>query len=298
MLSSLVFAAKHIVQYYPESEGVFDVEIGEFKADFANLSDDQMRKFEKNSEVKKVQENGFIEAYGGVTTEDTKLWGLDRIDSHTGLNGKYVYPENAGEGVTVYVVDTGTTVQHIEFEGRASWGFDSTGEGFVDTVGHGTHVAATIAGKSFGVAKKATIIAVKTLTLRGGTEETVIKGLQWVVNDFKTRKTKAIINMSLGGRFSKVLNDAVEAVVSSGVHVIVAAGNDNKDACGYSPASASTVVTVGATDKKDFKASFSNWGKCIDLHAPGVDILSAWKGNGNRTNTISGTSMSAPHVVF
>ena len=153
----------------------------------------------------------------------------------------------------------------------------------------GTHVSATIAGKTFGVAKLAKIIAVKTFTQRGGSEETVIKGLEWVVNDFKSRKTKAIINMSLGGKFSQVLNDAVDAVVQSGIPVIVAAGNSKVDACTFSPASLKSVVTVGAVDKLDRKASFSNYGPCIDIHAPGVGIKSAWRGNGDaKTNTIDG----------
>ena len=304
MILSFIYGAQHIVQYYGNAVGTFDVEIGGFKADFMDLTAQEMKKLKKNAKVKRVKENGHVEAYGifggngGIEIEDTLQWNLDRIDVRKGYDKKYTYPDNGGEGITVYVVDTGTTVDHIEFENRASWGYDFTGEGQFDAVGHGTHVAGIVAGKTFGVAKKATIIAVKTLTYKGGNEETVIKGLEWVVNHYKARKTKALVNLSLGSEFSQTMNDAVDAVIGAGIPVIAAAGNSQKDACGYSPASLPSAITVAATDRQDIKAAFSNWGTCIDINAPGLAITSAWKGAGNKINALSGTSMAAPHVVF
>ncbi|KAJ3299504.1 serine protease [Borealophlyctis nickersoniae] len=238
-------------------------------------------------------------------------WGLGRISHREHPVGndthKYLYPDNAGQGVTVYVVDTGVSIHHVDFEDRAAWGATiPEGDFDIDGNGHGTHVAGTIAGKKYGVAKKANIVAVKVLRSNGsGTMSDVVKGIEWVIENHKNRteeadkkeKVKSAANMSLGGGMSRILNRAVNAAVDAGVAFAVAAGNDDQDACNYSPASAEKAVTVGATTIDDLRAWFSNWGKCVDVFAPGHQILSAWIGSNVATNTISGTSMASPHVA-
>jgi len=233
----------------------------------------------------------------------------DSVESH-----HYAYEDDAGEGVTVYVVDTGVNINHVEFEERAVWGQTiPDGDLDEDGNGHGTHCSGTIAGKSYGVAKKAKIVAVKVLRSNGsGTMSDVVRGIEWVAKHHNERlreymkesvagknpkKVKSVANMSLGGGKSRALDQAVNAVVASGVHFAVAAGNDDRDACNYSPAGADKAVTVGATTVEDDRAWFSNWGKCVDIFAPGHEILSAWIGSKVATNTISGTSMASPHIA-
>ncbi|KAI8819748.1 peptidase S8/S53 domain-containing protein [Fimicolochytrium jonesii] len=245
-------------------------------------------------------------------------WGLARI-SHRELpkdneTSVYEYYANDGKGVTVYVVDTGINIKHEEFEGRAKWGATiPDGDEDVDGNGHGTHVAGTIASRKYGVAKKATVVGVKVLRSSGsGTMSDVVRGIEWVIKDHqkkskiaesedtKGRKKKIVRslgNMSLGGGLSRALNQAVDAASTAGVLFAVAAGNDNQDACHYSPASSQKALTVGATTSFDTMAWFSNWGECTDVFAPGHLILSTWIGSSTAVNTISGTSMAAPHVA-
>lgn len=231
-------------------------------------------------------------------------WGLSRVSQRErpALLDRYVYPESAGKGVDVYIIDTGINIEHEEFEGRARWGktiplFDMD----IDGNGHGTHCAGTIGGKTFGLAKKANLYAVKVLRTNGfGTNADVIKGVEWVIREGKRRARtgrKAVANMSLGGGRSISLERVVNRAVASGIHFAVAAGNDNEDACNYSPAAAKGPVTVGASTRADDMAFFSNHGSCVDIFAPGLDILSTWIGAKNATNTISGTSMASPHVA-
>ncbi|KAI8842935.1 peptidase S8/S53 domain-containing protein [Chytridium lagenaria] len=242
-------------------------------------------------------------------------WGLARI-SHKALpktpetQSEYVYREGAGEGVVVYVIDTGVFVGHKDFEGRASWGITvPAGDQDVDGNGHGTHCAGTIAGKRFGVAKSAKIVAVKVLRSNGsGTLSDVIKGVEWVVDrhiadvaNASKRDAKAIVksvaNMSLGGGSSPALDRAVDVAVQSGIHFAVAAGNSGDDACDYSPAASALAVTVGATTSTDTMAYFSNHGRCTDVFGPGYNVLSTWIGSPNATATLSGTSMASPHTA-
>jgi cerevisin len=254
------------------------------------------------------------------TMEDGQLetsapWGLARI-SHRhhltlGTFSKYLYCSEGGEGVDVYVIDTGTNTEHVDFEGRAFWGKTiPANDQDIDGNGHGTHCSGTIAGKKFGVAKKAHIYAVKVLKTNGsGTMSDVIKGVEWAVarhteqvkaaNSGKGRKgfKGSAANMSLGGGKSVTLNLAVNAAVDAGIHFAVAAGNDNSDSCKYSPASAEKAVTVGASTLSDERAYFSNFGKCNDIFAPGLNIMSTWTGSKHATNTISGTSMASPHIA-
>jgi len=247
-------------------------------------------------------------------TERNAPWGLARISHREPLTfrtyNKYLYEAEGGEGVTVYVVDTGVNVEHHDFEGRATWGATMpTNDEDVDGNGHGTHVAGTIAGKRYGVAKKAKVVAVKVLRSNGsGTNSDVIKGVEWTVEAHKKEQEEAraagrkiakfsIANMSLGGGKSNVLELAVSAAFNNGVLYAVAAGNENQNACNSSPAGAKDALTVGASTIEDERAWFSNYGKCVDVFAPGKDITSTWIGSKVATNTISGTSMASPHVA-
>ena len=287
---------EYIVQYEADSSVQADIQIGDFKADIVKMSTQQAMQKHKDSDVKRVELNGLMHALDIESSPAS--WGLDRIDSRSGLDGVYTYPTSAGEGVTAYIIDTGINTQHNDFEGRATFGFDATGEGEFDGNGHGSHVSGTIGGKSYGVAKKVNLVAVKVLSSSGsGSYAGVLKGIEWAWKDSKKKSGKSVANMSLGGGKSQAINDAVSAAVKNGLTLVVAAGNENQDACNVSPASTPEAITVGAVDKTDNLASFSNWGQCVDINAPGVGITSAWKGSVDATNTISGTSMASPHVA-
>ncbi|MEV3935392.1 S8 family serine peptidase [Glycomyces sp. NPDC049804] len=224
-------------------------------------------------------------------------WGLDRIDqANLPLSNSYEYL-GTGSGVHAYIVDTGINASHTEFTGRVGNGYDfidndSTPQ---DGNGHGTHVAGTVGGTTYGVAKNVTLHGVRVLNNSGsGTTAGVVNGINWVAaNAIKP----AVANMSLGGGYSASLNSAVESAVSAGVTFAVAAGNENQNACNVSPASAPSAITVAASSSTDARASFSNFGSCVDVFAPGVSITSAWHTSNTATNTISGTSMASPHVA-
>ncbi|KAJ9155716.1 Serine protease [Pleurostoma richardsiae] len=247
-------------------------------------------------------------------TEKGAPWGLARVSHRNTLSfgtfNKYLFADEGGEGVDVYVIDTGTNTEHVDFEGRAHWGKTiPAGDEDVDGNGHGTHCSGTIAGKKYGVAKKANVYAVKVLKSNGsGTMSDVIAGVDFAakshleqVKAAKNGKRKGFkgsaANMSLGGGKTRLLDDAVNAAVAAGIHFAVAAGNDNADACNYSPAAAENAVTVGASAIDDSRAYFSNWGKCTDIFAPGLSIQSTWIGSKYAVNTISGTSMASPHIA-
>ncbi|KAI5476521.1 hypothetical protein MNV49_007531 [Pseudohyphozyma bogoriensis] len=236
-------------------------------------------------------------------------WGLARISHRDPLSfgtfNKYEYDGNGGEGVDAYVIDTGVNVDHVELEGRATWGKTIPKDVDADSNGHGSHVAGTIASKKYGVAKKAHIIAVKVLGAGGsGTMADVVAGVAWAADAAYAKAKKndpkhkgSVANMSLGGGSSPTLDNAVDAAVEDGLHFAVAAGNDNKDACAYSPAASKEAITVGASTIGDARAYFSNYGKCVDIFAPGLNILSIWNTGNTSINTISGTSMASPHVA-
>ncbi|KAJ9054296.1 proteinase B [Entomophthora muscae] len=227
-------------------------------------------------------------------------WGLTRLSSHKTLEksngGSYHHDPKGGDGVDVYVIDTGIKIDHPDFEGRARWGENFADDVDTDERGHGTHVAGIIGSKIHGVAKKSTLIALKVLDTNGkGELDKYIAAVEWAVNDKKEGRG-CIINISLGEQYSKIFNTAARNTVQQwGCVVIASAGNEGKDACSKSPGSEPSVITVGATDLFDSRADFSNWGECVTLFAPGVDIYSTALYDVDRSE--SGTSMAAPHVA-
>lgn len=230
-------------------------------------------------------------------TQQNAPWGLGRISHRQRGSNEYVYESAAGEGTCVYIVDTGIEDSHPEFEGRARQ-LRSFTSGTRDGNGHGTHCAGTIGSKSYGVAKKATLYGVKVLGDNGsGSTSGIVQGLDFVASDRRNRNCPngVVASMSLGGSYQQALNNAATNLQRSGVFVSVAAGNDNRDAQYTSPASAQDVCTVGATDINDNRSSFSNYGRVVNIFAPGTNVLSTWIGG--RTNTISGTSMATPHIA-
>lgn len=229
--------------------------------------------------------------------QSSPTWPLDRIDQRAlPLNALYSYSAT-GAGVRIYIVDSGVRSTHAEFTGRILSGYTSVsdGRGTEDCHGHGTHVAGIAAGSTYGVAKGASIVPVRVLNCNGsGSNSSVIAGLDWVAaNAVKP----AVVNMSLGGSASTAVDNAVAKVVAAGVVVAVAAGNSKADACNSSPARAASALTVAATTSSDTRASYSNWGKCVDLFAPGDSVLSAGIASDSATATLSGTSMASPHVA-
>ncbi|MFN4290388.1 MAG: S8 family serine peptidase [Permianibacter sp.] len=231
-----------------------------------------------------------------VATQSPATWGIDRIDqTDLPLNNSYTY--GASNGVHAYIIDTGIRSSHNEFSGRLGNGYDAIGDGqgTNDCQGHGTHVAGTVGGTTYGVAKNVTLHAVRVLNCQGsGTNSGVIAGMDWVTaNHVKP----AVANMSLGGGASSAVDTAVANMTNAGVTVVVAAGNDSSNACNYSPARAASAITVGSTTSSDAMSSFSNYGSCVDIFAPGSSIVSAGISSNTATATLSGTSMASPHVA-
>ncbi|SCF30686.1 Peptidase inhibitor I9 [Micromonospora viridifaciens] len=258
----------------------------------AKMSEGQARRLAADPAV------AYVEQDRVVTTQATQTgatWGLDRIDQRNlPLNGSYTYP-NTASNVRAYIIDTGIRITHSDFGGRASWGTNTVDSNNTDCNGHGTHVAGTVGGAKYGVAKGVRLIAVKVLNCSGsGSTTGVISGVNWVTaNAVKP----AVANMSLGGGVSSSLDSAVANSISSGVTYAIAAGNSSANACNYSPARVASAITVGATTSTDARASYSNYGSCLDIFAPGSSITSDWSTGDTATNTISGTSMATPHVA-
>jgi subtilisin family serine protease len=265
----------------------------------ASLNQGQLTALQHNPAVAYIEQDQPVQA---SVTQTGATWGIDRIDqANLPLSTTFSYL-NTGVGVRAYIVDTGILLTHTDVVGRAVTGYDAITAGgtATDCHGHGTHVAGTVGGTLHGVAKAATLVAVRVLGCNGsGTNAGVIAGVDWVANN---HVKPAVANMSLGGSASTTVDNAVKNAVAKGVTFVVAAGNGNflgiaANACNYSPARVPEAITVGATDKTDKKASFSNYGTCVDIFAPGVGITSAWYTNVTATNTISGTSMASPHVA-
>ncbi|MBI4169609.1 MAG: S8 family peptidase [Acidobacteria bacterium] len=242
-----------------------------------------------------VQQDGRKAVAPLPAAESAASWGLDRIDQRDlPLNGLYD-PGATSAGVHVYVVDTGLDTGHAEFTGRVGEGHSATGDGIRDDNGHGTHVAATIGGTNFGVARKVVIHPVRVLVNGSGSDSDVIEGVDWVADHARRNGWPAVANLSLGGGVSPALDLAVCNSIRAGVTYAVAAGNDAADACGSSPARVVQAVGAGSTDRSDRRSSFSNTGACVEVFAPGSDITSARNGGGS--TTLSGTSMASPHVA-
>ncbi|WP_030727615.1 S8 family peptidase [Streptomyces sp. NRRL S-237] len=266
----------------------------------ATLTAEQLRTARVMAGVKAVEEDANVTAPPTpVKQEGTRSpaysWGLDRIDQRFLPLDNNFSAHGSGQGVTAYIVDSGIDFTHPDFGGRAVRGFDAIGDGRAgaDCNGHGTHVAGTVGGSTFGVARKATLVSVRVLGCDGrGAWSGIIAGFDWVA---RNANQPAVLNASLGGDRSTAVNNAVTAVSDRGVLPVIAAGNENRDACQVSPASAARVVTVGATNRFDEETDFSNWGECLDIYAPGQDITSAKLGGGSVA--LNGTSMAAPHVA-
>ncbi|MEU4565026.1 S8 family peptidase [Micromonospora sp. NPDC023956] len=243
-----------------------------------------------------VEQNHTMRA---TATQPGPPWNLDRIDQRTAApDGGYSYT-GTGHGIPVYVVDSGIRITHTQFGGRASYGYDVVDVDPVadDCTGHGTHTAGVVGGSTYGVAKSARLIAVRVLDCSDTTTlSTVIHGLEWLTDHHVTGQP-AVALMNVVGVHSTALNSAVQFSISSGISYAVAAGNDNANACSYSPAPVATAIRVGATQPDDTRAGFSNYGTCVDLHAPGVNVLSAWHTGTAASAFASGTSAAAPHVA-
>ncbi|MFC3493533.1 S8 family peptidase [Glycomyces rhizosphaerae] len=261
----------------------------------AEMSESEAIELASDDAVAYVEQNQY--AHASEVQADPPSWGLDRVDQDAlPLDASYEYTQS-GTGVEAFVLDTGVNVTHQEFEGRIGEGYDFIDDDAdpSDCHGHGTHVAGTIGGSTYGLAKDVTIRPVRVLDCEGsGSYAAIIGGIDWVAEN---AGESAVANMSLGGSFSQALNDAIAGAVESGVTFAIAAGNEGQDACNVSPGSEPTAITVGATDELDAAASFSNFGECVDILAPGVDITSAWIDGDDAENTISGTSMATPHVA-
>ncbi len=320
-LNSALTANTLIRQYGGQADLNFSSVLNGFaaylnKAQVSALSFDKAVKYVEQDAIQRISDK----KTPPPEAQKNATWGLDRIDqAGLPLNKSFTYTAS-GKGVHVYIVDTGIRSDHKDFSGRLGDGVNTSDDpkqppaGLLDPIfealfgrkenpndptndcnGHGTHVAGTVGGTEWGVAKASTLHAVRVLNCEGaGSNSTVIAGLDWIA---KNAKTPAVVNMSLGGGASKAIDDAVEGLIKKGITVVVAAGNDNKDACQSSPARAKPAITVAASDNKDARASFSNYGSCTDIFAPGKDITSAWMTGSSATKTISGTSMASPHVA-
>jgi len=259
----------------------------------AKLSDKAVEALRKNPNVKYIENDKYV-----TVSENPNSWGLDRIDQRNLPLDSSWLPNASGSGVHVYIVDTGIRKTHVEFAGMTlgnGYDFIDNDNDYSDCHGHGTHVAGTAVGQNHGIARGATLHGVRVLNCQGsGTGTQVINGINWVKNN---RILPAVANMSLGGGFSQAENDAVNNAVAAGVVFAVAAGNENTDACTKSPASAANALTVAASTSSDARSSFSNYGSCVDLFAPGSSITSATNDSDTSTGTWNGTSMASPHVA-
>jgi subtilisin family serine protease len=289
--------AAEVAKGYIETHGatdvrVFDASLQGFACSAAASAAEQMA---ADPRVAFVQQDGRKSVTPLSGQEAQATWGLDRIDQRDlPLDGAFD-PGATGESVHAYVLDTGIDVNHVEFAGRLGEGFSATGDGVADDNGHGTHVAGTLGGSEFGAAKRVILHPVRVLVSGSGSDSGVIAGIDWVTRHARENNWPAVANMSLGGSVSPALDLAVCRSIAAGVTYAVAAGNEAADACDSSPARIAQALGTGATDRTDRRASFSNSGACVDVFAPGLDIRSARNGGG--AVSLSGTSMSSPHVA-
>lgn len=261
------------------------------------LPDAALQAIRNNPLVDYIEQDQTVSLNQLASPQNQATWGLDRIDQvDRPLDSQY-YFNSTGSGVNAFIIDTGIRSDHVEFTGRLMPGYNVIADtnGTNDCNGHGTHVAGTVGGTTWGVAKGVSLIPVRVLDCTGsGSFSGVIAGIDWAAN---STARPAVANMSLGGGLSASVNAAVAGAVSKGITMVVAAGNSSADACKYSPASEPTAITVGATTSSDAMASYSNYGTCVDIFGPGSSITSAWNTTASAINTISGTSMATPHVT-
>ena len=279
---------------------VQDVFRSAVKGYVASLDSADVARLRAQDGVLLVEKDKPVEALSaGPRSGLASSWGLDRIDQRTlPLNSQISTSQN-GFGVTAYIIDTGILATHTQFGGRVAVGYDAIGDGqnTNDCNGHGTHVAGTIGGSTYGVAPEVSLVAVRVLSCSGsGSTSGVIAGINWATANHDAG-VPAVANMSLGGSYSSALNTATQNAIADGITFAVAAGNENANACNSSPASTPNALTVGSTTSSDARSSFSNWGSCVDIFAPGSAITSSWSSSPTATNTISGTSMASPHVA-
>jgi len=292
-------AAEHARRYGAEVTYVYEHALRGYAA---KVSEGEIGQLARDGRVERVERDQVVHAVESPQADPT--WGLDRIDQRQlPLSSSYTY-EATGAGVTAYIIDTGILYGHTEFDGRAAFGYDAFGGDGSDCDGHGTHVAGTVGGETYGVAKDVALVSVRVLDCSGsGTWSGVIAGVNWVAGQVDPDDPRPMVaNMSLGGGASTTVDAAVSNSIAAGVSYAVAAGNGNQggkaqDACGYSPARVEAAMTIGATTQSDAKTSWSNYGSCVDWFAPGYQITSAWIDSETDTNTISGTSMASPHVA-
>jgi subtilisin family serine protease len=267
-----------------------------FQGFSGKFSKEEIAKLQKDPRVEYIEPEQIFTI--SAQQNSPPSWGLPRISQvNRNLSAPYHYPDHAGQGIDVWVIDTGIQTTHSDFEGRAVMVKNYvTGESNTDLNGHGTHVAGTIGSKTYGVAKKVNLYGVKVLNKSGsGSTSNVVAAINYVAQN--ARPGKSVLNLSLGGSKSTSVNNAVAAAVAAGVVVVVAAGNEYANACNYSPASTPSACTVAASTSSDVHASYSNYGSCVDIYAPGTSITSLWIGSNGATSTISGTSMASPHVA-
>ncbi|PHH74065.1 hypothetical protein CDD80_3328 [Ophiocordyceps camponoti-rufipedis] len=268
-----------------------------FRGFAGHLSDEDLKNLRNRPEVDYVEQDAVVNI-AAYTQQPGAPWGLARISHRRPGSTTYEYDDSAGAGTCSYVIDTGIEASHPEFQGRATQVRSFVPGQETDGHGHGTHCAGTIGSRAYGVAKRTRLYGIKVLSDTGsGSYSAIIAGMDFAVVDSRRRSCPkgVVANLSLGGGFSAAINHAAAAMIRAGVFLSVAAGNDNRDAAGYSPASEPTVCTVGASTANDQRSSFSNFGSVVDIFAPGSNILSTWIGG--RTNTISGTSMATPHIT-
>lgn len=264
----------------------------------ATLSPRAVQLLAMDPDVAYIEQDERVSISGVETVAAPGLWGLDRVDQRDFGRDQLYHYNATGTGVYAFIIDTGIRADHSEFSGRVVAGFTAINDGnsTTDCNGHGTHVSGTVGGSTYGIAKNVTLVPVRVLDCSGsGMWSGVVSGIDWAAGQKTLRP--AVANMSLGGSRSTVVNSAVARAVAAGITMAVAAGNENADACTKSPASEPSAITVGAATDTDARASFSNWGTCVDLFAPGVAITSSWNTGASDTKTISGTSMATPHVT-
>ncbi|KAL7923737.1 peptidase S8/S53 domain-containing protein [Trichoderma austrokoningii] len=278
--------------------------IGDFRAYVGAFDHDTLQMIRNDTRVAGIEPDSVVTVrdkapHDKATSQHNAPWGLATLSSKRRNTATYHYDTSAGNGTFAYIVDTGINIKHIEFEGRASNGYNAMGTDFTDIDGHGTHCAGIIGSKTFGVAKQAQLISVKAFGNYQTLMSTIMDAYQWTVNDILTkgRQSRSVVNMSLGGPYSAAMNHAIDSAFGMGIFTVVAAGNDQRAARNYSPASAANAFTVGAINSDWHQWEHSNFGPELNIFAPGVDIESTFISTDMATRKQSGTSMAAPHVA-